>query len=76
MYGKLNDKVNDAYGFVYALTQFIAPLVASQMYSAVGMQGKFDITAIMMFSFAVILMIFNCGPGFLGENRRFVEEFT
>jgi len=46
------------------------------MYSAYGMQGKFDITAIMMFSFAVILMIFNCGPGFLGENRRFVEEFT
>jgi hypothetical protein len=29
MYGKLNDKVNDSYGFVYALTQFIAPLAAS-----------------------------------------------
>jgi len=29
MYGKVNDKVNDAYGFVYALTLFIAPLVGS-----------------------------------------------
>jgi hypothetical protein len=29
IYEKLNDKVNDAYGFIYALTEFIAPLVSS-----------------------------------------------
>jgi len=40
------------------------------------MQKKFDITAIMFFSFALMLIIFNCGPGFLGENARFIEEFS
>jgi len=40
------------------------------------MEEKFDITAIMFFVFAVVLIIFNCGPGFMGENRRFKEEFS
>jgi len=40
------------------------------------MAGKFDITAMMFFGFALILMIFNCGPGFIGENARFIEEFA
>ena len=40
------------------------------------MPVKFDITAIAFFSFAVILFIFNCGPGFASENRRFIKEFT
>lgn len=57
----LNDKVNDAYGFIYALTQFIAPLIGSSIYQIVGMRDTFDITALICFSFAVILMVFNCG---------------
>jgi len=40
------------------------------------MREKFDITAIMFFAVAVVLMIFNCGPGFSGENVRFYEEFA
>jgi hypothetical protein len=46
------------------------------MYETMGMSEKFDITAIMFFAFALILIIFNCGPGFLGENARFIKEFT
>jgi len=76
MYGKLNDKVNDSYGFIYALTQFIAPLVSSQLYEAYGMRVKFDITAIAFFVVSILLCLFNCGPSFISENRKFVEEFA
>ena len=76
MYGKLNDKVNDSYGFIYAFTQFVAPLASSAVYDKWGMSTKFDITAIIFVCYAVVLMIFNCGPSFAAENRRFILEFT
>jgi len=76
MCGKINDKVNDAYAFVYSLTLFVAPLVSSSLYQQVGMGQTFDITAMMMFSFALILLIFNCGPCFMAENIRFIDEFS
>ena len=40
------------------------------------MQTKFDITSLTFFGFAVILFIFNCGPRFTQENRRFQEEIA
>ena len=38
------------------------------------MQTKFDITSLTFFGFALILFLFNCGPRFAQENRRFQEE--
>mmetsp|Transcript_31724 Transcript_31724/g.48629 ORF Transcript_31724/g.48629 Transcript_31724/m.48629 type:complete len:102 (-) Transcript_31724:628-933(-) len=33
---RLNDKINDAYGLIYALSNFVSPYVGSLLYSAYG----------------------------------------
>ena len=33
---RLNDKINDMYGFTYSLAMFIAPLVGSNIYTYYG----------------------------------------
>ena len=40
------------------------------------MATTFDITAISLFAFALILMIFNCGPTYRSENAKFLEKIT
>ena len=40
------------------------------------MRRKFDITAIGLFSFALILIVFNCGFNFISENKRFIHELS
>ena len=75
-YEHLNDKVNDVFGFVYALTQFVAPLVASQFYRLYGMRTTFDITGFSCFVYAFILIIFNCGPSYKSENAEFKKQLA
>ena len=74
LYEKLNDKVNDAYGFMYALTNFVAPLLGSNVFGVEGMRSTFDIIALSDLGYGVILFIFNCGIFFISEDRTFKEE--
>ena len=62
LHNQLNDKCNDAYGLLYALSMFFSPLLGSNLYLAYGARVSCDTVAIVDFTFATILLIFNCGP--------------
>ena len=81
----LNDKVNDSYGFIFALSQFIAPNIGSMYYEAKAdsisakgddarMPNITDKSMIVNFVFAAILFVFNCGPFVFSENRAFQKR--
>lgn len=72
----LNDKVNDAYGLTYALSNFVSPLVGSYMHSTLGSRVDTDYIAFMNLGLAAILLIFNCGPFAFSENRKFNQRLA
>ena len=67
----VNDKCNDAYGFIFASSMFISPLVGSALYLQYGAGVTCDYVAILDFTWALILLFFNCGPHVFTENRKF-----
>jgi len=58
---QLNDKINDAYGFIYALSMFISPLIGSQLYTKYGPREGCDYVAFADVCIGIFLAIFNCG---------------
>lgn len=56
------DKVNDAYGFIYALAMFIGPLVGGYMHDSIGGRRTGDYVAISNLVVGGLLFVFNCGP--------------
>jgi len=68
VFNELNDKVNDLYGFVFAFTNFISPLIGSKLYDHVGMRRAFDCTSVFNMTIAVIFFVFNCGFNFKKDN--------
>ena len=64
---QLNDKVNDAYGVFYALTEFCSPIVGSYIYNALGNSPGMtcDVAAFLNLTMFAILFIFNGGPNVL-----------
>jgi len=68
---QLNDKVNDAYGFIFAFSNFVSPLIGSYIETAYGDQEVFDIFATISFGFGIFFLIFNCGPFVFSNNRKF-----
>lgn len=67
----INDKVNDAYGFVYALAMFVGPLVGGVMADSVGERATSDYFAIMNIGLGILLFVCNCGPFVFGEHKSF-----
>lgn len=67
----LNDRCNDAYGLVYALSMFLSPLIGSALQTSYGQRATCDILMIGNLCVAVILLVFNCGPFVFQENRVF-----
>ena len=65
----LNDKVNDAYGFVYALSLFIGPLIGGFLHDNFGPKTTGDYVAAFTLLFAFFLGIFNCGLQVFEEDR-------
>lgn len=61
LYNVLNDKMNDLYGFMFAITNFLCPIVGAAMESSLGIRQTYDVMWIIDFSFCLILIIFNCG---------------
>ena len=70
------DKVNDAYGFVYALAMFIGPLIGGQMYTTLNAPKTADYIAISNIVVGAILFFFNCGPFVFNEHRAFNKKLT
>ena len=60
--GMLSDKVNDAYGFFYAFSMFISPLIGSVLYTDTTANATSDYLGLFNIAFVIILFIFNCGP--------------
>lgn len=71
---QLNDKVNDAYGFIFAFANFVSPLLGSYVQTALGDQECFDLFGCVSFGFGVFFFIFNCGPFVFSENRKFMAK--
>lgn len=57
----LNDKANDAYGLIYATSIAISPLIGSNLYQRFGARETCDKIALFDFTWATILLVFNCG---------------
>ena len=52
----LNDKCTECFGFVFALTTFMAPLIGSHMYTSYGAKFTTDTVAVINFFLGVILL--------------------
>ena len=70
----LNDKVNDAYGLMFAFSCFISPLIGDALNTAYGQRIACDISAFANFAFFIVLFLFNAGPFVFSENRAFNEK--
>lgn len=70
----LNDKVNDAYGLMYAFACFISPLIGDALNTNFLARTACDISAYANFGFLILLLIFNCGPFVFSENAKFNEK--
>lgn len=70
----INDKVNDAYGFIFAFTNFVAPLTGAALHKSLEERNTFDVIALANFGFGIIFFIFNCGIFVFSENRKFNER--
>jgi hypothetical protein len=74
--GALNDKINDSYGFIFALSNFVSPNIGALLIDNYKMDWRdiCDYVAYFNFIFAFFLFVFNCGPFFLKENSIFVQK--
>ena len=60
--GMVNDKVNDAYGFFYAFSMFVSPLIGSFLTTDTSANRTADYIGLFNIAYVIILLIFNCGP--------------
>lgn len=73
---RLNDMVNESYTLLFALSNFVAPLIGTALYTVYGIRTTCDIFALFNIGFGVILVIFNCGPNVFGEDREFKRKLA
>lgn len=66
--GVLNDKVNDAYGLIYALANFLSPLIGTFLYNLTDQRTTCDYVALFNVAYGAVLFVFNCGPKVFAEN--------
>ena len=76
--GALNDKINDSYGFIFALSNFISPNIGASLIDNYKLNWRdiCDYVANFNFIFAILLFIFNCGPFFIQENSIFNKNLA
>lgn len=72
----INDKVNDAYGLIYALSNFVAPLAGSIMYTQFGSPKTCDYLAFANFGIALTFFVFNCGIFCFQEHTEFYKKLA
>ena len=76
LYSRLNDKCNDAFGFIFAFTNSFAPILGSVIEENVGPQVTCDIHWCFFVFYGVIIFTFNCGPNFRKENQEFQAKLA
>jgi len=67
----LNDKCNDAYGFIYALSMGLSPIIGSYIEGSNGARATCDQVALLNFALGILFFVFNCGFGVFFENKQF-----
>merc|ERR1711939_469145 len=50
--------------------------IGSALYEAMGQRKTMDWTTVMLIVYALILFVFNCGPRFVAEHRRFLKALS
>ena len=65
----LNDKCNDAYGFIYALSMGLSPLIGSYLEGNSGPRTTCDQVALFNFGLGAVFFVFNCGFNVFFENK-------
>jgi hypothetical protein len=73
LYGAVNDKVNDAYGVVYASSQFFGPIIGGWLFDNYNAKSTGNFIALFNFGFSIFLFLFNCGPHVFKEDAIFNE---
>jgi hypothetical protein len=73
---QLNDKCNDAYGFIYASSMFVSPLIGGFLDTTYGPRATCDYIAMMDGMTGVLFFVFNCGFFVFSENRAFHEKLA
>jgi len=66
---RINDLVNDSYGFIYALSNFVSPPLGSLVYMKLGARMTGDFVAIMNLSIGIFLIFSYYGPQMLRPNK-------
>jgi TRAP-type mannitol/chloroaromatic compound transport system permease small subunit len=63
---EISDRINDAYGFFYALSCFVSPVIGARMFEKLGRVKTADTMVIANLLFAMLL--------FLGNPYTFEDE--
>ena len=66
--------MNDLYGFMFAITNFLCPIIGGAMQEALDTRLTYDVMWIVDFSFCLILIIFNCGVHFVRDANNLKLE--
>lgn len=69
--GLVNDKVNDAYGFFYASSMFVAPLLGSEVYTLTDASQTATYFGFFGLFFGLVSFLFNATPFVFSRNRKF-----
>ena len=72
--GLVNDKVNDAYGFFYASSMFVAPLLGSEVFTLTDAETTATYFAAFGLFFGFVSLFFNATPFVFSRNRKFNEK--
>ena len=70
------DKVNDAYGFIFALAMFVGQLAGGFMFDKIGGHRTSDYVAISNLVVGTYMFFFNCGPFVFKENKQFLKRLN
>lgn len=73
---KLNDKVNDLYALIFAITNFVAPNIGSFMYTTLGGGFTFSIMALVSIFIGSVSFLFNCGPTPFKDNQKLKVQLS
>ena len=71
---RLNDIVNESYTLLFALSNFVAPLLGTWLYEHFGMRKTCDYFALFNIAIGIISFVFNCGFSVFSENRDFNKK--
>ena len=73
---RLNDKVNDAFGFTQAFANFVAPILGAMLKEGMGITFTFDTIFTIDMAFALFIFYYNCGFEVFKENYYFIKALS